>query len=33
MPAKKEKGAYFDSSEKSYPDIELPRWMVNKEDD
>jgi hypothetical protein len=25
---RKEKGTYFESSEKRYPDIELPKWMV-----
>jgi len=23
----KEKGAYFEGSDKKYPDIELPNWM------
>ena len=32
MP-KKEKGTYFESSDKTYPDIELPKWMVNKEEE
>ena len=29
---KKEKGTYFESSDKGYPDIELPKWMVNQEE-
>ena len=28
---KKEKGAYFEGSDKKYPDIGLPNWM--KEED
>ena len=23
----KEKGSYFEGSEKKYPDIDLPKWM------
>jgi len=32
MPYKKEKGAYFESSDKGYPDIDLPKWMTSKEE-
>jgi hypothetical protein len=30
--SKKEKGAYFESSDKNYPNIELPKWMVEGEE-
>jgi hypothetical protein len=30
MKVKKEKGTYFESSDKEYPDIELPKWMLDK---
>lgn len=26
----KEKGAYFEVSEKKFPKIELPKWMLNE---
>ena len=28
----KEKGTYFEVSDKKYPEIELPKWMKSKED-
>jgi len=31
MP-KKEKGSYFESSDKKYPDVDLPRWMTEEEE-
>ena len=33
MPKEKEKGTYFEGSDKKYPDIELPRWMITEEDE
>ncbi len=27
MPKPKEKGAYFEVSDKKYPEIDLPKWM------
>jgi hypothetical protein len=29
---KKEKGAYFECSNKNYPDLELPKWMHEEEE-
>ena len=29
----REKGAYFEGSDKKYPDIELPRWMQALEEE
>jgi hypothetical protein len=28
----KEKGTYFESSKKTYPEIELPKWMLEEEE-
>ena len=28
----KEKGAYFEGSDKKYPDIGLPKWMQESEE-
>ena len=28
----KEKGTYFHGSEKKYPEIELPKWMITLEE-
>lgn len=33
MPKIKEKGAYFEGSDKKYPEMELPRWMVAEEEE
>lgn len=30
--AVKEKGAYFESSDKKYPKVELPKWMQEEEE-
>jgi len=30
---KKEKSAYFDCSDKNYPDLELPKWMKEEEEE
>ncbi len=30
MP-KKEKGTYFESSDKDYPKVDLPKWMMEEE--
>jgi len=27
MEASREKGAYFQGSDKKYPEVELPKWM------
>lgn len=24
----KEKGSYFEGSDKKYPDVDLPKWMI-----
>jgi len=29
----KEKGTYFEGSDKKYPDVELPKWMVQQEEE
>ena len=29
----KEKGTYFEGSDKKYPDIELPKWMQGSEEE
>ena len=29
----KEKGTYFEGSDKKYPEIELPRWMLELEEE
>jgi hypothetical protein len=31
MP-KKEKGTYFESSDKKHPKVDLPRWMLEEEE-
>jgi len=31
MP-KKEKGTYFESSDKKYPKVDLPKWMLEEEE-
>ena len=31
MP-KKEKGTYFESSDKKYPQVDLPKWMLEDEE-
>ena len=31
MP-EKEKGTYFESSDKKYPEIDLPKWMLEEEE-
>ena len=28
----KEKGTYFEGSDKKYPNVDLPRWMQNLEE-
>ena len=28
----KEKGTYFQGSDKKYPNVELPKWMLNLEE-
>ena len=28
----KEKGTYFEGSEKKYPDLDLPKWMLAEEE-
>jgi len=30
---KKEKGTFFDSSDKKYPDVKLPKWMLAEEEE
>lgn len=32
MSETKEKGMYFEGSDKKYPDIELPKWMLVEEE-
>ena len=32
MDKLKEKGAYFEGSNKKYPDIDLPKWMQETEE-
>ena len=29
----KEKGAYFEGSDKKYPDVDLPKWMQKEEEE
>lgn len=29
----KEKGSYFEVSDKKYPDVDLPKWMLSIEDE
>ncbi len=29
---RKEKGTYFEGSDKKYPEIELPKWMQKEEE-
>jgi len=31
--AEKEKGTYFECSDKKYPDIKLPKWMLEEEEE
>ena len=31
MEKEREKGAYFEGSDKKYPDVELPNWMKSEE--
>lgn len=33
MEKSKEKGAYFGGSDKKYPDVELPKWMQQIEEE
>ena len=33
MEKSKEKGAYFEGSNKKYPDVDLPRWMLQQEEE
>ena len=33
MDKLKEKGAFFEGSDKKYPEIDLPRWMLGKEEE
>jgi len=28
----KEKGTYFEGSDKKYPEVDLPRWMTEQEE-
>jgi len=28
----KEKGTYFEGSDKKYPNVDLPKWMTSKEE-
>ena len=30
MPEDKEKGTYFEGSDKKYPELELPKWMLTE---
>jgi len=30
--AKKEKGTYFECSDKKYPKMDLPKWMLEEEE-
>ena len=32
MDKLKEKGTYFEVSDKKYPDVDLPKWMLNLEE-
>lgn len=32
MPKEKEKGTYFEGSDKKYPKMELPKWMLAEEE-
>ena len=32
MDKLKEKGAYFEGSDKKYPDVELPNWMQEEKE-
>ena len=32
MDKLKEKGAYFEGSDKKYPEMDLPKWMIKQED-
>jgi len=29
----KEKGTYFESSDKKYPEVDLPKWMLEDEEE
>lgn len=33
MTKSKEKGTYFEGSEKKYPKLDLPRWMLAEEEE
>ncbi len=33
MENPKESGTYFEGSDKKYPNVELPRWMKDLEED
>jgi len=33
MEKSKEKGTYFEGSDKKYPNVELPRWMLQQEEE
>ena len=33
MERLKEKGAYFEGSDKKYPEIELPKWMLQTDEE
>ena len=33
MEKPKESGAYFEGSDKKYPNVELPRWMQNLDEE
>lgn len=30
---KKEKGTYFEGSDKKYPEVDLPNWMTGQEEE
>ena len=33
MEKLKEKGTYFEGSDKKYPDVDLPKWMLQIEEE
>ena len=33
MDRLKEKGTYFEGSDKKYPEIDLPKWMLDMEEE
>jgi len=33
MERTKEKGTYFEGSDKKYPEVELPKWMQKTEEE